>query len=103
LVETRSVLSCAGKYAVVGLSQPREVGTFQGLPLDEKLTKAGAAPRCGLMVIDTETGDTLHWLRIEGIVEELYDVIVLPGVKRPMSLGFQSDEIHRIITIGDDE
>lgn len=96
-------LSFAGKYAVVGLSQPREAGTFQGLPLDEKLTKAGAAPRCGLMVIDTETGDTLHWLRIEGIVEELYDVIVLPGVKRPMSLGFQSDEIHRIITIGDDE
>ena len=96
-------MAFAGKYAVVGLSQPREAGTFQGLPLDAKLAEAGAAPRCGLLVIDTETGDTLHWLRIEGIVEELYDVVVLPGVMRPMALGFQSDEIHRIITIGDDE
>lgn len=96
-------LAFVGKYAVVGLSQPREAGTFQGLPLDAKLKEAGASPRCGLLVIDTETGDTLHWLRIEGIVEELYDVVVLPGVVRPMVLGFQSDEIHRIITIGDDE
>ena len=73
-----------------------------GLPLDEKLGQAGAEARCGLLVIDTETGDTLHWLRIEGIVEELYDVVSLPGVVRPMAIGFQSDEISRIITIGDD-
>ena len=72
------------------------------MPLDDKLGKAGAEARCGLLVIDTETGDTLHWLRIEGIVEELYDVVSLPGVVRPMAIGFQSDEISRIITIGDD-
>ena len=95
-------LSFAGKYAIVGLSLPREAGTFQGLPLDDRLGKAGVPARCGLLVIDTESGDVLHWLRIAGIVEELYDVVVLPGVSRPMALGFQSDEIHRIITIGDD-
>lgn len=95
-------MTFVGKYAIVGLSMPREAGTFQGLPLDEKLGEAGAEPRCGLHVIDTDTGDTLHWLRIAGIVEELYDVVALPGVVRPMSVGFQSDEIHRIITIGDD-
>ncbi|MEP4380468.1 MAG: TIGR03032 family protein [Alphaproteobacteria bacterium] len=95
-------LAFAGKFAIVGLSLPREAGTFQGLPLDDKLGKAGAEARCGLLVIDTETGDTLHWLRIEGIVEELYDVVSLPGVVRPMAIGFQSDEINRIVTIGDD-
>lgn len=45
-------------------------------------------------------GDIVHWLRIEGIVEELYDVSVLPGVRQPMALGFKSDEIRRTITIG---
>lgn len=95
-------LAFAGKYAVVGLSLPREAGTFQGLPLDERLGKAGAEARCGLLVVDTMTGDTLQWLRIEGIVEELYDVVALPGVKRPMAIGFQTDEIHRIVTVGDD-
>ena len=58
-------------------------------------------PRCGLQVIDLRTGDTVHWLRIDGIVEELYDVVTLPGCVRPMAIGFQSDEIRRVITIGE--
>lgn len=32
---------------------------------------------------------------------ELYDVIALPGVIRPMALGFRTDEIRRTITVGD--
>ena len=52
------------------------------------------------MIIDINTGDILHWLRITGIVQELYDVAVLPGVIRPMALGFKSEEIRRSITIG---
>ncbi len=31
---------------------------------------------------------------------ELYDVAILPGVKRPMNLGFKSKEIHHRINIG---
>jgi hypothetical protein len=46
------------------------------------------------------TGDLVHWLRIEGVVEELYDVAVLPGVRRPMAIGLGTDEIRRVITIG---
>jgi hypothetical protein len=51
------------------------------------------------MVIDLRSGDIVHWMNIQGIVEELYDVTVLPGVVRPMALGFKSDEIRRVITI----
>jgi hypothetical protein len=43
--------------------------------------------------------DIVHWLRIEGVVSELYDVVVLPNVMRPMLLGFKSDEIRRTISI----
>ena len=43
-----------------------------------------------------------HWLRIEGMVRELYDVVVLPGVRRPMALGFKSDEIQRTIAVDDE-
>ena len=52
------------------------------------------------MVIDIHTGDIVHWLRITGIVQELYDVAILPGVSRPMALGLKSEEIRRTITIG---
>ena len=54
-----------------------------------------AEPRCGLLVIDLRSGDIVHSLRIEGVVEELYDVRVLPGVRRPMAIGLKTDEIRR--------
>lgn len=86
------------KFAIVGLSKPRGNKTFSGLALDERLAAHDATPRCGLMVIDLHTGDIAHWLELEGVVEELYDVAVLPGVRRPMSLGFRTEEICRLLT-----
>jgi uncharacterized protein (TIGR03032 family) len=94
-------LAFSGDYAIVGLSGPRhDRTTFGGLALDEELAAHGASPRCGLYVIDLRSGDVVHWVRVEGMVSELYDVVVLPGVVRPMALGFKSDEIQRLLTIG---
>ncbi|HRX82050.1 MAG TPA: TIGR03032 family protein, partial [Pirellulaceae bacterium] len=88
-------------FALVGLSRPRENKTFTGLQLDDHLAERDADARCGLQVIDLRTMDIVHWLRIEGVVAELYDVVVLPNVMRPMLLGFKSDEIRRTLSIDD--
>ena len=88
------------KFAVVGLSKPRDNLTFRDLALDDALEARNAEAQCGLQVIDLNTGDVLHWLRLEGIVKELYDIVVLPGVRRPMAIGFKTDEVHRMVTIG---
>ena len=93
-------LAMWGDYAVVGLSKPRNNKTFRGLILDENLAKKQAEPRCGLAIIDLRSGDMVHNLRIEGIVEELYDVAILPQVRRPMAVGVKSDEIRRMVSIG---
>ena len=85
---------------MIGLSKPRDNRTFSGLPLDQELLRHDAEARCGLLVVDLRSGDTVHWLRIEGVVEELYDVAMLPGVRRPMALGLKTDEIRRFITLG---
>lgn len=92
-------LAFHGDFAVVGLSKPRHNKTFTGLPLDAALAAKDAEPRCGLQVIDLRTGDSVHSVRIDGIVEELYDVVVLPGVRRSMALGFKTDEIRRVISV----
>lgn len=85
-------------YAIVGLSKPREP-TFSGLVLQEKLESKKAQAFCGLQVIDLKTGDIVNWLRIEGIIEELYDVVVLPGVRHPGCFGLQqTDELRRVAT-----
>ncbi len=87
-------------YAIVGLSKPRSGDkTFSGLPLDDRLKEKDGEARCGLMVVDLKTGAIAHWVRIEGRITELYDVQVIPGVKRPMALGFQTKEIAQLIAL----
>lgn len=93
-------LDFIGDFAVVTLSLPREARTFQGLKLEENLVSRRAEPRCGLMVIDLKTGSIPHWLRLEGVVKELYDVAVLPRAVRPAAIGFKTDEIRRVLKVG---
>jgi protein O-GlcNAc transferase len=84
-------------FALVGLSQLR-AKPFSGLALEARLTAAGQTAQCGLMVVDLNTGQAIHWLQLEGVVEELFDVVVLPGVRQPQVLGFQSEDIERLVT-----
>jgi uncharacterized protein (TIGR03032 family) len=93
-------VTIVGDHAIVGLSRARGDKTFTGLALDDALKKHNVEARCGLMVIDLKTGDTVHWLRISQGVDELYDVVALPGVTRPTALGFVSDDIRRYLTLG---
>jgi len=94
-------LTFVDHYAIVGLSKCRRERTFSGLSLDSELSRRQADPRCGLLVIDTHTGDAVHWLRLEGAIEELYDVVVLPNASRPKALGFKSDEIRHHVWYGE--
>ena len=96
-------LSFHGDFAFVGLSMPRDNRTFTGLALDQALATRGAEARCAVMVIDLRSGDTPHWARFEGVVQELYDIVTIPGVRRPAAVGFRSDEIRRVISIGNQD
>ena len=51
------------------------------------------------MVVDTATGDTVGWIRIEGVVRELFDIAVLPGIRRPAMVGLLGDDIRRVVSI----
>ncbi|TXI19692.1 MAG: TIGR03032 family protein [Nitrosomonas sp.] len=84
-------------YALVGLSKLRSK-VFTGLALEQRLVNDNMTSQCGLMIVDLNTGNLLHTLYINGVVEELFDVVVLPGVTRPKALGFQNDDIDRLIT-----
>jgi len=90
-----------GDYAIVGISKARgKDSSFKGLPLEQNLAQKDTEPRCGFLVIDLRTGSIKHWIRLEGEVEELYDIQVLPGVKRPQAIGLYSDtEISQYITL----
>jgi uncharacterized protein (TIGR03032 family) len=93
-------LAFHGDYAIIGMSRPRENKTFSGLKLEEELEAKKTEARCGIQVIDLRSGDAVHWMRVSGTIEELYDVAVIPGVRRPMGIGLQSDEIRRVLSVG---
>lgn len=92
-------LAFHGKYAFIGLSKPR-YKRFEGLTLDDKLTQSDSEPWCGVQIIDLDTGACVHWFRLDGHVGEIYDLGVVPGVIRPMALGFSSNDILGLITHG---
>ncbi|MFN4328497.1 MAG: TIGR03032 family protein [Limnobacter sp.] len=80
-------------YAFVGLSKPR-YQRFEGLELDNRLKEADSEAWCGVQVIDINTGVCVDWLRIDGGVTELYDVIAIPDKQCPF--------IRSPTTMGDD-
>lgn len=92
-------LAFVGHYAIVGLSVLRS-RSIQGLPLEAALEQRGADARCGLMVIDLRTGDVFATLRIEGALNELFDVAVLPGIRSPFAVGLKGAEIRPDILVG---
>jgi protein O-GlcNAc transferase len=51
------------------------------------------------MVINLESGDIVHWLKLAGDVVELYDVGILHGIPRPSAIGLVKDDIRRVLCI----
>lgn len=72
-------LAFAGPYAFVGLSQVRESNIFGGLPLTERLQEK----LCGVWALDLRNGKVVGFLRFEGLVQEIFDLQVLQGIRYP--------------------
>jgi uncharacterized protein (TIGR03032 family) len=92
-------LAFIGRYAVIGLSRPRHSQTFAGLALDDRLSEKDAVARCGMLIVDIDSGNAVEWVRFEHTIDELYDVAVLPRVRAAEAIGFKSDDIKREITV----
>lgn len=95
-------LTFVGDYAIVGLSRARENKTFSGLELETALKRHTAEARTGLLVIDLSAGTIADWVRIEGVIDELFDVAALPGIANPSAIGIKGKEINRVLSIDDE-
>lgn len=88
-------LCFVGDYAVIGLSKLRDNTFASGMAIKDRLERQHIPQRCGLIVVDLNSGNVVHWLTIDGVVSELYDVAFLPGITRPYTPGFSEPELHR--------
>lgn len=85
-------------HAIVTVSKPRG-HDFAGLPLDDALKAEGDVPWCGVLVVRLATGEIVEWIRLEGGITELFDVVVMPGVICPMSIGPHAPELADAVSI----
>lgn len=90
-------LAITGNYAIVTVSKPR-YGGFEGMPIDAEMKLRQATPMCGVLIIDLNSGEIVEWLKLEGFVEELFTVELIPEVTCPMSVGPWTPEFPEVIT-----
>jgi uncharacterized protein (TIGR03032 family) len=81
-------------HAIIGISRPRKNRTFDGLVLNDRLECERTPPRCAVCVINLKTGNLEHQLEIQGIIQEVFDVTLLSQTRKPMALGFRTEEIR---------
>jgi uncharacterized protein (TIGR03032 family) len=80
----------AGDFLFIGLSTLRpKTGAFQNLPI------AAKSLFCGMIVLHLPSARIVAELRYENSVEEIYDVRLMPGMKRPGLVNHQKPE-HRL-------
>jgi uncharacterized protein (TIGR03032 family) len=76
-------MAMLGPYAFIGLSKIRETATFGGLPIAERRDEL----KCGVGAIDLRTGRLAAHLEFVTGVDEIFDVVALPGALDPLLSG----------------
>jgi uncharacterized protein (TIGR03032 family) len=76
-------LDFAGPFAFVGLSKIRETSTFGDVPITERRDEL----RCGVGVVELDSGRVVALLEFKAGVEEIFEVRVLPRVRWPAIVG----------------
>lgn len=82
-----------GDFLFIGLSRLRQnSSTFRDLPIAQK------ALQCGISVVHLPSGNQVGYIQYENSVEELYDIQILNGMRRPGILATDTSE-HRMALV----
>ncbi len=84
-------------YLFIGLSRLRKKSSsFSDLPIAEKSVK------CGIVVVHLPSANIVGQINYQSSVEELYDVKVLPGMRRPNVLSTVKDDFRKALVTPDE-
>ena len=87
-----------GDFIFIGLSQLRKTSpTFNDLPIAQK------SIFCGVAVVHLPTSKVAGFLKYENSVEEIYEVRVLPGMRRPNLLNHLRPDHRMALTTPNEE
>jgi len=89
-------MAIAGSYAFIGLSQIRESSTFGDLPITKRLKER----TCGVWMVDLRSGNTTAFLKFEDLIQEIFEVCLLPGARYPEIAEPGSSAVSTTFTAG---
>jgi uncharacterized protein (TIGR03032 family) len=75
-------LSFFDKYAALTCSRLRP-GTAADRELGDTLKARALVPWCAVLVVDVTNGEIVHWIRLDGLVREMADVLFLTDTLSP--------------------
>jgi len=90
-------LRLVGNWAMVGLCKIRETHIFGGLPVQQSSGKL----LCGVAIIDLASGRQAGLLQFTAGCEELFDMQILPNIRRPMILNREREEARQAFAAPD--
>lgn len=83
-----------GNLLFIGLSKMRQSSkTFADLPI----SKESIFP--GVVIVDANTGKVIGHIRYESSLEEIYDIQVIQGFKKPGILGVHTDDHRKALAL----
>ncbi len=81
-----------GDYLFIGLSRLRKKSSsFRDLPIASK------SERCGIVIVHFPSASIVGQILYQASVEELYDVKVLPGLRRPNVLSTMKEDFRKAL------
>lgn len=82
------------RYALIGLSEVRETAVFAGLPLTEREQDR----KCGVWIVDIESGESVGFLVFSDGVQEIFSVQLVPW-QYPALLDLDDPLLHTSYSI----
>ncbi|MBF0587994.1 MAG: hypothetical protein HQL53_02575 [Magnetococcales bacterium] len=60
-------------------------------------------PEVSMSHVTLRQGDRVNWFWVDGLMEEMYDIVILAGENRNMALGFKCAQIREILAAKQDD
>jgi uncharacterized protein (TIGR03032 family) len=88
-------LAIHGNFAFIGISKFRDKSLAARLSTEQVIKD----PVCAIKVLDLRNREIVGTIEFKGLLNELFDIQVLPGVLKPFMVGFEEELIDQIFSI----
>lgn len=82
-------------YAFIGISKFRD----KSLAVDLLVSAPKNEPICAIQVFELSSKRLIGAIEFKGSIDELFDIKVIPGVRRPFMVGFEGEMIDQVFSI----